>query len=169
MPINGYNPTLNNLLALAAMKAKAIDATPENEKTENSPAEKTTTAKDTQTTKPAAPQKAPATTADIISNAILRTADAGGRAGTIFTEELFTQGKEAAQKEEANLTPNQTQLVNLATSATTQAVRQGISIATATAVAKIIVDDYKNNKNFDGDAVEVAALVVQDFMGSMQT
>ncbi|GEM_PF-6813866 len=168
MPINGYNPTLNNLLALAAMKAKAIDATPENEKTENRPAEETTTAKDTQATKPA-PQKAPATTADIILNAIFRTADAGGRAGTIFTEELFTQGKEAAQKEEANLTPSQTQLVNLATSATTQAVRQGISIATATAVAKIIEDLYKNNPNFDGDAVEVAALVVQDFMGSMQT
>jgi hypothetical protein len=167
MPINGYNPTLNNLLALAAMKAKGIDATTENEKPETRPAEEEANTQNAQATKPA-PQKAPATTADIIGRAIERTIEAGSKAGVIFTEELLEQGQEAAQKEEANLTPNQRQNVSLATTASTQAVRQGLSLATATAVAKIIVDEYRDNKNFDNDAVEIAADIVHNFMGGMQ-
>lgn len=101
--------------------------------------------------------------------AIVKTMNLGIKAATTFTDLLYKEGQQVADKEAANLTPKQKQVMQTASTASAPAVRKGLDAAAANQIAKKVFEKFKDNENMDKDAIAVAALLIEDSMGSSIT
>lgn len=152
---------LNSLIAIEANNQANKTRANNLNQAKNTPATKTQGSNATD--KPPAPQ--PQTAEAVIAAALEKTIEAGKNASAIFTEQLFKQGQEASRDIQANLTPRQAQVFQLASGASTQAVRQGINVAQAVQIARTAVRDFLNNPYFEKDEIAIAIQIIQDFMG----
>ncbi len=164
-----FNPGKSSDAIAARMAQQAAANELENEKrTErrNSDAARNQAAKSGSSNQKAAP---PPVEGNPYETAIVKTMALGIKAAATFTDLLYKEGQEASNKETANLTPKQKQAYEVAKNASPQAVRKGLDTAAANQIAKKVFDKFKDNENLDKDAIEVAALLIEDSMGSSIT
>lgn len=133
-------------------------------KTEDNKPKAKDEAANTQTTTP--PQPKILSEAERYHAAIIKTADAAKRIMYDVTELQLKDSQEAARQVQDTRTKNTyAQIENTST----QAKRVGIPAGAAENVATRTRSKYSENEHFAPDAVEVAALVIEDFMGGSIT
>ncbi len=161
MPINpNSDPRINSLAYFAAQQAnrKELDEKKGVDK-KNEVAQKSTS-------KPDGKATPPQVEVNPYEAAIVKTMNLGIKAATTFTDLLYKEGQQVADKEAANLTPKQKQTMQTASTASAPAVRKGLDAAAANQIAKKVFEKFKDNENMDKDAIAVAALLIEDSMGS---
>jgi len=135
-----------------------------NKKTEGGTTKAKDEAANTQTTAP--PQPKVLSEAERYHGAITKTAEAAKKVTSDVAELQFKDSQQAARQVQDNKIR---QTYELADNSSTQARRIGISSGAAENVATRTRSKYSENQNFDQDAVEVAALIIEDFMGGSIT
>ncbi|MBI3590437.1 MAG: hypothetical protein HY094_03540 [Candidatus Melainabacteria bacterium] len=163
MPVNPNNPLSNAARALAAQQVRNIKQQEKTKRAETHP--QTTEEKDaeTQVTRQAPPTPTPTrtTTADIIIRVINAARSLIGDTARL----IFEAGFEASTNQQVNLAPKQVQILSQAATSSTRAHREGSITGAAAQIATNIRNRYSRNKNFDPDTVDVAARIIEAFIG----
>lgn len=135
-----------------------------NRKTEGGTTKAKDEASNTQTTAP--PQPKVLSEAERYHTAIIKTAEAAKRVIYDVAELQFKDGQEAARQVQDNKIR---QAYELADNCSTPAKRAGIPAGPAHDIGIRTRGKYSGNQHFDIDAVETAALIIEDFMGGSIT
>lgn len=131
-----------------------------NRKTEGGTTKAKDEATNTQTTAP--PQPKILSEVEKYHAAITTTARAAKRVIYDVAELQLKDSQQAARQVQDTRIRNTYEQIN---NSPTQAIRTGIPAGAAEKIAVDTRSKYSENQNFDHDAIEVAALIIEDFIG----